>query len=79
MLSYDELLFHTISGITGVILLLIITFMYITSLDFFRKKHFEYFSYSHTLWIFYIIFLILHGCDFMFNFGKNIFFLISNF
>lgn len=69
VLSYSELIFHTISGVTGILILIILTFMYVSSLDFFRKRHFEYFSYTHTLWFLYIIFLVLHGCDFMFNYG----------
>lgn len=67
--SYFELLFKTIPGITGIILQAILVIMLITSCDFIKKKKFEIFSYTHLLYIIYLIALPLHGCMFLFNYG----------
>jgi DMSO/TMAO reductase YedYZ heme-binding membrane subunit len=45
--TYQELLFGTLTGITGVILLVIILIMAMTSLECVRKKWFQLFGYTH--------------------------------
>lgn len=67
--TYLELIFLTIPGFTGVVLLLILFAMYLTSLDIVKVKYFEWFSYIHLLYTVYMIFLPLHGCNFWLNFG----------
>jgi NADPH oxidase 1 len=76
--TYMELLFKSIPGLTGVILMVVIAIMFFTSLDFMRRRYFQLFSYVHVL--LFPIFLIasfVHGADGWVNFGfpTSVFFL----
>ena len=69
-MTYAELLFTTIPGITGILLLIIILTMWITSLEWVRRKAFQLFSYIHTLLFpLFIILIIIHGSDTWLNYG----------
>eukprot|EP01117_Protostelium_nocturnum_P006712 TRINITY_DN2415_c0_g1_i1.p1 TRINITY_DN2415_c0_g1~~TRINITY_DN2415_c0_g1_i1.p1 ORF type:complete len:654 (+),score=190.02 TRINITY_DN2415_c0_g1_i1:761-2722(+) len=57
--SWGRMLFGTISGITGHIMLLCILIMY--TMTFLRRKKFEAFWYTHQLWAVFIICLLIHG------------------
>ena len=48
-LSYCEILFTTIPGVTGILLLLIIAVMCFTSLEKVRRKYFQLFSTTHVI------------------------------
>lgn len=67
--GYTDLLFTTIPGITGIIMFFILLLILITSFDFIKKKHFQIFSYSHVLYIFFCILLYIHGSGCWFNGG----------
>jgi len=68
--TYFELLFTTIPGVTGIVLLLIIIIMAITSTKWIRMKYFQLFGYTHML-LFPIFWttLIFHGFGFWFTMG----------
>ena len=69
-MTYAELLFTTIPGTTGIILLIIIGAMCVTSLEWVRKRAFQLFSYSHViLFPLFIILTIVHGSDTWLNYG----------
>jgi predicted ferric reductase len=59
--SYHYLLFQTMPGITGIILLVLMTFIVLTSVESIRKRYFERFWYSHKMYVFIYIFTHLHG------------------
>lgn len=68
--TYAELLFATIPGITGIILLLIITLMAICSSQWIWRKHFQLFSIVHLVGApLFVILMVVHGCEFWFNWG----------
>jgi len=47
--------------------------MLVTSFDCIKKRKFEIFSYTHLVYVVYLIALPLHGCMFLFNYGIKIF------
>ncbi|ESO87606.1 hypothetical protein LOTGIDRAFT_235056 [Lottia gigantea] len=53
--------FTTITGITGVILTLIIIVMYVFATEYGRRHLFNAFWFTHNFYVFLYIFLILHG------------------
>ena len=68
--TYLELLFGSIPGLTGVLLMIVIVIIFFCSLDWVRRKYFQLFSNVHVT--FFPIFLILcyvHGADGWINFG----------
>jgi len=68
--TYSELLFQSIPGVTGLILITVITIMFITSLDVFRRKYFQLFSYTHmALFPIFLMATFVHGSDGWVNFG----------
>jgi len=68
--TYSELLFQTLVGLTGIMLLLIIVIMWLTSFEFIRKKYFQVFAYTHMiLFPFFFFGMIAHGGNRLFNFG----------
>ncbi|CAI2375561.1 unnamed protein product [Moneuplotes crassus] len=68
--TYIELVTTTLPGITGVFLLLIICIMAITSTKWVRMNYFQLFGYTHmALFPLFCLLLLIHGCDFWFNFG----------
>lgn len=69
-MTYAELLFTTIPGTTGIILLIIIWAMWVTSLEKVRRSAFQLFSYTHAvLFPLFIILIIVHGSDTWLNYG----------
>ncbi len=60
-MSYWELLFASLPGISGVILILSITLLYILSIPCIRDKKWEIFSYSHLLYYLFIVGIGVHG------------------
>jgi len=60
--SYQHILFESMTGITGVILITTILLMAVTSLKFVRRRCFQVFGYSH-MFLFPVFFtmLLLHG------------------
>ena len=68
--SYPDILFKSIPGITGIIMLLIIYLMFISTFDCVKKKNYQIFAYTHILYIPLCILLYLHGCLCLFNYGK---------
>jgi hypothetical protein len=68
--SYAELLFWTIPGLTGIILLFIITVMAITSTERVRRKYFQLFAAVHVFGFpLFVILTIVHGSDTWLNYG----------
>lgn len=68
--TYAELLFTTLPGITGIILLLIIVLMSITSTNYVWRRHFQMFSLVHFIGFpLFMILMVVHGCEFWFNWG----------
>jgi predicted ferric reductase len=68
--SYAELLFATIPGLTGIILLFIITVMAITSTERVRRKSFQLFAVVHVFGFpLFVILTIVHGSDTWLNYG----------
>ncbi|CAI2381024.1 unnamed protein product [Moneuplotes crassus] len=68
--TYWELLFLTIPGSTGIILLVLIAAMAITSMSWFREKYFQIFAYIHVFsFPLFLGLTILHGCEGWFNWG----------
>ncbi|KYQ90113.1 superoxide-generating NADPH oxidase flavocytochrome [Tieghemostelium lacteum] len=59
--SAYHLIFASLPGITGIILIVILTIMVFTSLKSFRNKHYEGFYYTHHLFIAFYIVIIIHG------------------
>ena len=69
-LSYQEILFTTIPGTTGIILLIIITTMCFTSLEKVRRKYFQLFATTHVICFpLFIILIVVHGSDTWLNYG----------
>ena len=69
-LSYSEILFATIPGVTGILLLIIITAMMFTSLEKVRRKYFQVFAVTHVICFpLFIILTIIHGADTWLNYG----------
>ena len=69
-LSYHEILFMTIPGVTGIILLIIITMMSLTSLEKVRRKCFQLFATTHVICFpLFIILIVVHGSDTWLNYG----------
>jgi len=69
-LNYFELLFTTIPGVTGILLMIIITLMWGTSLKWVRKRWFQLFSTVHVFCFpSFIILIIIHGSDTWLNYG----------
>ena len=67
--SYTDLLFRSIPGISGILLLIILYLIYILSFDYFRTRCYQWFLNIHSLYFFFCILLYLHGCMFLFNYG----------
>ena len=68
--EYWELLFKTIPGITGLIMLLIIFLMAISSMKWIREKCFQVFAYTHIIWYpIFLVAMIAHGFGFWFRMG----------
>ena len=68
--TYGEILFETIPGITGWIMLSIIILMAITSMKWIREKWFQVFGYIHMMWFpIFLIAMIIHGFGFWFRLG----------
>jgi NADPH oxidase 2 len=68
--SYAELLFWTVPGLTGVILLLIIILMGVTALQKMREKWFQLFSFVHVIGFpLFIILTVVHGSQSWLNYG----------
>jgi len=60
--SYSWWVFQSIPGWTGIVSLILITFLCILALKKLRKQNHERFKYSHALWVVIIIILCFHGC-----------------
>jgi len=68
--SYAELLFTTVPGITGILLLLIIVAMGITASQKLRSKYFQLFSTVHVFGFpLFIILIVVHGSQSWLNYG----------
>lgn len=68
--SYAELLFATLPGITGILLLSTICLMWVTSLECTRRKRFQLFSTVHVIGFpLFVILMIIHGWDRWLNYG----------
>ena len=68
--EYHELLFGSLTGITGVLLLVIILLMSVTSLKCVRRRWYQLFGYTHmTLFPMFFIWIMIHGTGFWFNWG----------
>lgn len=65
--DYNSLVFRTIPGITGIILVIILSLMFLTAFEFVRRRNFELFSYIHSLYFIFIIVLYIHGCGYWLN------------
>jgi DMSO/TMAO reductase YedYZ heme-binding membrane subunit len=69
-MTYTELLFETIPGITGVFLVIISIVMAVTSLKWIRKRYYQLFSYTHViLYPIFLALIIVHGCGTWLNWG----------
>ena len=68
--TYPELLFTTIPGITGILLMIIIFAMGVTAMQCVRHKYFRVFSIVHIIGFpLFILLIIAHGCGTWFNYG----------
>ena len=68
--TYFELLFLSIPGSTGIILVIIMVLMAFTSMKWFRKRYFQTFAYIHVIsFPLFLIITIIHGCGTWFNWG----------
>lgn len=68
--TYLELLLQSIPGVTGIILMTVITIMFVCSLDKIRRKYFQLFSYVHmSMMPIFLIATFVHGADGWVNFG----------
>lgn len=67
--TYSSLLFATIPGITGIIMLVIIYMIVLSSLEPIKRKYFQVFGYSHVLYLVFCVVLYVHGCMYLFNYG----------
>jgi hypothetical protein len=68
--TYSEMLFGTMTGITGLFLLTIILTMAFTSMSCIRDKWFQVFGYTHmTLYPIFWVLMIIHGFGFWFTLG----------
>ncbi len=65
--GYSYLLFATLPGITGVVLVLTIVLLWILSLPCVRRKRWEVFTYSHLLYFVFLIGMMVHGFGGWFN------------
>jgi predicted ferric reductase len=69
-ISYTHVLFGSLTGLTGVILLVVILAMAVTSLKWVRRRWFQLFGYVHmTLFPIFFIWLMIHGWGFWLNWG----------
>lgn len=68
--SYCQLLFTTIPGITGILMLLIIYLIVFSALEPVKRKYFQFFAYSHALYPVFCVLLYVHGCMYLFNYGE---------
>ena len=59
--SFHYWAFGTITGLTGVILTLIVIVMYVFALPYARRNLFRAFWITHSFYIFLYIFLVMHG------------------
>lgn len=67
-ITYNGLLFGTLTGVTGIILLISILAMAITSLRCIRSKCFQVFGYTHmALFPVFLLTLVIHGFGFWFT------------
>ncbi|GAM28411.1 hypothetical protein SAMD00019534_115870 [Acytostelium subglobosum LB1] len=60
--TYGSLMFGSVPGITGMIMLGILIIIGITSQKRFRQRFFEGFYYTHHLFIVFYALLLIHGC-----------------
>lgn len=67
--SYTDLIFRTIPGVSGTILLILLYLIGILSIDYFRKKCYQWFLNIHSLYVLCCVLLYVHGCMFLFNYG----------
>ncbi|CAI2380621.1 unnamed protein product [Moneuplotes crassus] len=68
--TYAELLFLTLPGITGILLIIIIIAIAITSTSWFRERYFQTFALIHVAGFpLFLGLIILHGCEGWFNWG----------
>lgn len=68
--TYNQLLWLSIPGSTGVILTLMMVAMALTSMKWFRKRYFQTFSYIHVFCFpLFLLLLIIHGAEGWFNWG----------
>ena len=66
--TYVQLAFTSMTGLTGIALLLILITMAVTSMECVRKKRFQLFGYVHmTLFPIFLICLIVHGFGFWYT------------
>eukprot|EP00096_Caligus_rogercresseyi_P010505 TRINITY_DN3850_c0_g1_i1.p1 TRINITY_DN3850_c0_g1~~TRINITY_DN3850_c0_g1_i1.p1 ORF type:complete len:1540 (+),score=517.15 TRINITY_DN3850_c0_g1_i1:375-4994(+) len=54
-------LFRTLTGITGILLYIVVTILFIFAHPLVRKRAFNYFWISHQLYVFLYVFSLLHG------------------
>lgn len=66
---YTDLLFTTIPGITGILLLICLYGIFLSSFDFIKRRNFQIFGYGHALYIIFCILLYIHGAMGLFNNG----------
>ncbi|XP_021358388.1 dual oxidase 2-like isoform X2 [Mizuhopecten yessoensis] len=59
--SFQYWTFETITGLTGVILTIIVIIMYVFAIPYARRNLFNAFWFTHNFYILLYIFLILHG------------------
>ena len=68
--TYAQLLFLSIPGSTGIVLVIFMLAMAFTSMRWFRKRYFQVFSYIHVFCFpLFLVLLIAHGSGTWFNWG----------
>lgn len=69
-MTYWEICFTTIPGITGIILLVDIILLGLTSLEKVRWKYFQLFAFTHFFGVpTFVIGIVIHGSDTWLNYG----------
>ena len=56
-----EMLFTTVSGITGLLMIVILLVICIGSMKAIREKHYEAFLWTHRLYVLFLVLLVVHG------------------
>ena len=68
--TYLQLLFLSIPGSTGIVLVILMLAMAFTSMQWFRQRYFQIFSYIHMIsFPLFLVLLIAHGSGTWFNWG----------